>query len=410
MSVRNCLFPWHSLLITNDGQVLPCGHGSRKIGDLNFSTIEEIWNGPIVQELRASILEGRVHHVCESTECPYQREDQVFPESEPLRELDAEFCSAFDETHYLEIHSDVAAAVHLGSISSGLEHYYRHGNAEGRSYRLGNSAGGERGSISIIYNLQERAAGMTIVQSLPTDVVLAVTTVCNLKCVMCPHGMGLVPEPRHMPIEYGGKLKAVLSNALRIILSGVGEPTLAPAFWHVIDTVGFPKRAYTRVNSNAHFITPENATRLVRSNLSEISISLDAATGPTYRKIRGGSFKKALRGILNLVRAKSLRGRNDLKIYVNMTLMTENICEAEKLIRMAYRMKVDGVVFTQLFQFGNTPSWRVNRGNWTFVYSQQLISDGPNDVRLMLSEVMRLSEALPMSVYLRDNVASYLNN
>jgi MoaA/NifB/PqqE/SkfB family radical SAM enzyme len=410
MSVRNCLYPWHSLLITNDGQVLPCGHGSRKIGDLNSSTIEEIWNGPVVQELRASILEGRVHRVCESKECPYQRDDQAFPEFEPLRDLDPEFCSAFDEAHYLEIHSDVAAAVQLGAISSGLEHYYRHGSAEGRSYRLRNSTVEERDIVSIADNLKARAAKMTIVRSLPTDVVLAVTTVCNLRCVMCPHGMGLVSEPRHMPIEYGAKLKAVLSNALRIIISGVGEPTLAPAFWRLIDVAGFPRRAYTRVNSNAHFITPENATRLVRSNLSEISVSLDAATGPTYRKIRGGSFQRALRGVLHLVRAKSLHGRNDLRIYVNMTLMTENICEADKLVRIAYRMKVDGVVFTQLFQFGNTPSWRVNRGDWTFVYSQQLISDGPNDVRLMLSEVLRLSETLPMAVYLRDNVAGYLNN
>ena len=389
---------------------MPCGHGSKTVGDLRTSTVEEIWNGKLIQEVRASILEGRIHQVCESKDCPYQQTDPAFPEYEPMRDLDPEFCSAFDEAHYLETYPDVAAAVQIGVISSGLEHYFRHGSSERRNYRLRTSSKEDHRINLIAENLKERSAKMIVLQSLPTDVVLAVTTVCNLKCVMCPHGMRLIRNAAHMSVEFCVKLNAILSSASRIIISGIGEPTLAPVFWWFVDSIQLPSSTYSRANSNAHFITQESAKRLVRSHLSEISISLDAATGPTYRKIRGGRFQKALRGILNLVRARSMHGRGNLRIYVNMTLMRENLREADKLVRIAFRMGVDGVVFTQLFQFGNTPSWRVIRGEWNFVYSQQLISSCPDEVRSMLSQVTQLSESLPMAIHLRDNVAGYLNN
>jgi molybdenum cofactor biosynthesis enzyme MoaA len=325
-----------------------------------------------------------------------------------MSDLDQEFCSAFDEEDYLETYPDVAAAVQLGVITSGLEHYFRHGNSEGRNYRLKSATVRENRASKIADNLKERTARLTVLRSFPTDIVLAVTTACNLRCVMCPHGMGMIRDPAHMPVEYGTKLKEFVSHASRIILSGVGEPTLAPAFWWFIDEVRFPARAYTRVNSNAHFLTPENAAKLVRSNLTEISISLDAASSPTYRKIRGGSFFRAIRGILHLERARSAQGNKAIRIYVNMTLMRENLHEAPNLVRLAYRLGVDGVVFTQLFQFGNTPSWRVSRAGWSFVYSHQFISEVPNEVRSTLSQVISLSKILPMAVHLRDNVAAYL--
>ena len=46
----------------------------------------------------------------------------------PTIETDIEF----DETWYLERHPDVASAVKAGALSSGLQHYLRHGRSEGR--------------------------------------------------------------------------------------------------------------------------------------------------------------------------------------------------------------------------------------------------------------------------------------
>ena len=53
-----CTFPWYALVIYWDGKVGPCPQdfmGRMIPGDLNKETIQEIWNGPMMQELRARI-------------------------------------------------------------------------------------------------------------------------------------------------------------------------------------------------------------------------------------------------------------------------------------------------------------------------------------------------------------------
>jgi radical SAM protein with 4Fe4S-binding SPASM domain len=82
MSVRNCAYPWHWLIINNDGNVMPCGHGSLPVGNLRESSTDEIWNGGTLRDVRAHILRGVIHSVCRSGDCPYQRRDAVFPENE----------------------------------------------------------------------------------------------------------------------------------------------------------------------------------------------------------------------------------------------------------------------------------------------------------------------------------------
>ncbi|MFH0786876.1 MAG: radical SAM/SPASM domain-containing protein [Pseudomonadota bacterium] len=68
-----CTFPWYALIIYWDGRVGPCPQdffGRMIMGDLNQQTIPEIWNGPVMQELRAKIR------------------DRQYPVLEPCRQCD----------------------------------------------------------------------------------------------------------------------------------------------------------------------------------------------------------------------------------------------------------------------------------------------------------------------------------
>jgi len=112
MSVRECVFPWHWSVITTQGEVMPCSHGSRPVGHLGDNSLDEIWNGDRMQDLRASILRGEVHSLCESSGCPYQQDDPAFPKSpEPLH-IDEDFARAFDNGWYLAAYPDAARALH----------------------------------------------------------------------------------------------------------------------------------------------------------------------------------------------------------------------------------------------------------------------------------------------------------
>ena len=57
----------------------------------------------------------------------------------------------------------------------------------------------------------------------------------NLRCVMCPQGMREVRRPEHTPLAFAAGVRGFLRRAQRVILSGVGEPLLAPAFWDVVE-------------------------------------------------------------------------------------------------------------------------------------------------------------------------------
>jgi radical SAM protein with 4Fe4S-binding SPASM domain len=58
-----CYYPWHSITVTWDGRVVPCcrDHNAALIlGDLNRQTLEAVWNGQPIQELRRQFIAKQV--------------------------------------------------------------------------------------------------------------------------------------------------------------------------------------------------------------------------------------------------------------------------------------------------------------------------------------------------------------
>jgi MoaA/NifB/PqqE/SkfB family radical SAM enzyme len=192
-----------------------------------------------------------------------------------------------------------------------------------------------------------------------------------------------------------------------MIVSGLGEPTIAPAFWRILELTKGRSDVFIRVNSNGHFLTPENASAILDSRLSEISFSLDAATPGTYSKIRGGDFGRALRGVSTMLRSRAEGKNRHLEIVINMTLMRENLPEAAAFVSLANELGADGVIFTQLFAFGDRPDWRVGRGSWTFVYSEQMLGRAPDEARRHISQARSVSEQLSVPVSFLNNLLVY---
>jgi MoaA/NifB/PqqE/SkfB family radical SAM enzyme len=406
------MYPWHWMIVTDGGEVLPCGHGSRSVGNVREQTVAEVWNGVVMQELRATIQAGEVHAVCRSTDCPYQQEHLVFSPATERVELEHELAEAFDEAWYLEAHADVRVAVERRLFVSGLEHFARHGRAEGRAYQL-LSRGQVVPSPSVAnatLALLEYARGATQLRSNPVDLVVQVSTICNLRCVMCPHGVGSVERPQHMPIAVFERLLPFVDTAARMIVSGLGEPFLAPAFWALVERCAGRNEVFIRANSNAHFVTRANTQRVLSSGLKEISFSLDAATAGTYAKIRGSDFARVRAGVATMCAARREQPQPSLEIFINMTLMAENVAEAAAFVELAAELDVDGVLFSQLFPFGDQPDWRVERPDWRFIYSEQMLDRRPELAGTHLRAARARAEALGVKVEWQSNTHRYLSD
>lgn len=79
----------------------------------------------------------------------------------------------------------------------------------------------------------------------------------------------------------------------------------------------------------------------MKSGLDRIFVSIDSVDPTTYKQIRGGELKTALKGLEHLVDAKSQLSSETPKIIINTVLMKQNINEIEQIISLAAKFKVD---------------------------------------------------------------------
>lgn len=55
-----CFAGWFHCRIRNDGRILPCGSCRSSLGDLNSSTLTELWNGPEYRAFRKTTLQANI--------------------------------------------------------------------------------------------------------------------------------------------------------------------------------------------------------------------------------------------------------------------------------------------------------------------------------------------------------------
>ncbi|MFI5181982.1 MAG: radical SAM protein [Thermoanaerobaculia bacterium] len=218
----------------------------------------------------------------------------------------------------------------------------------------------------------------------PEEVWLELTTRCNMTppCSMC----GLVARGprsgRHMEPRVWGRLLPLLRGAWTVGLHGAGEPLLYPDLFNLLGRLA-SGRAEIGFNSNGHLLNREVACRFVDCRLGWISVSLDAATPETYRRIRRrADFDRLLSKIRVLAEERARRGSPVPRIDVNMTIMKSNLAEAPSFVSLAAGLGADGVMFQQIQPGGRQRV--VTPDGWEFDYEKEVIPPGwPPHLALM---------------------------
>jgi MoaA/NifB/PqqE/SkfB family radical SAM enzyme len=248
---------------------------------------------------------------------------------------------------------------------------------------------------------QEFRDGVRVVSARPTWITLETTAVCNLRCVQCAREYpGGTFEETQMDEALFGKLEPFIPYLKHLQLHGLGEPLLAPLFWQIVENEETRNIDIVDTNSNGTLFTPRNVDRLLNSALKLVNISLDAATQPTFKKIRGGNLDKIIAGIRRLTtrRAEMRNERPDaefLRIVMNMTLMVENIRELPTFIELASDLGVDEVEVWHLNLRGDGTAndWRITHDGWEFVYDEQHLSHAPALSNEMVRQATELAKA-----------------
>jgi MoaA/NifB/PqqE/SkfB family radical SAM enzyme len=177
----------------------------------------------------------------------------------------------------------------------------------------------------------------------PLNVILDVTTRCNLKCVMCyfsnadrlyfPPFDRQLSDDGNMPIEVFERIAADLfPRAWRVALACAAEPMIHPRFREILAIAaryGVPDLWFP---TNLLAMTEPTARALIDARVRTVAASIDGMTAETYEKIRVPAKWDRLLGALETFRRvrREARGRTPT-LRIIFTWMRSNRSDLARL-------------------------------------------------------------------------------
>ena len=191
----------------------------------------------------------------------------------------------------------------------------------------------------------------------PISIAIEPTTSCNLRCPECPSGLRQFTRPIGMlePAFFKTSIDAIYKELIYLTFYFQGEPYLNPNFLEMVKYAS-DKKIYTSTSTNAHYLTPDQATKTVESKLDRLIISIDGTTQETYEQYRiGGNLQKVIDGTKNIIAAKKKLKSKTPHIVFQFLVVKPNEHQLHDVKQLADELGVDEVVFktAQVYNFEN---------------------------------------------------------
>ncbi len=192
---------------------------------------------------------------------------------------------------------------------------------------------------------------------LPVSISLEPTTSCNLRCPECVSGLRSFTRPTGMLDSsfYRQIIDDLKNKLINLTMYFQGEPFLNPDFFAMIAYAG-KNDIYTFTSTNGHYLSEENAKRVIDSGLNRIIISVDNFNQKEYEKYRiGGNINTVIGGIKNLVRLRKSLKRRTPYIILQFLVNRDNENDFKSIKNMSYDLGADRVVFKtmQIYDYKN---------------------------------------------------------
>ncbi len=169
--------------------------------------------------------------------------------------------------------------------------------------------------------------------SAPLYVAWQITNECNLACLHCieESGPGKAFKDELDEAQLMGVLEQLLDEQVPYLSFSGGEPMVHPRFFQMVDYV-CSRGGELKVETNGHFLTPDNCARLRELGVKAVQVSLDGATRATFNKMRVlGEFNTAVDGTRNLRKA-------GVPIEINYSPTKFNAHEVGAAVDLAYEL------------------------------------------------------------------------
>lgn len=280
MTERICPIPFCQADFHRDGNVLACcppDSYTPVLGNMFTQSFDQIWNGPLAQNIRRKLYEGKHHEVCKPT-CPILSNGQL----------------------------------------PWTMDYLRHAAQTGSHMMTPELA-------------QEILQGKTQLSTLPTIVKLSDSAGCNIDCIMCA---ARGESRKHNPIladRMGKLLSRLLPGARHLTMCGMGDPFARPDTRDILinyDTQGTGLEIELITNG---LLLPRYWDRIKHQRFASILVSSQPSKA-TYEKIFEGGHWEQLLECFEILRADpAIRA----KVTLGLVVMRSNYREISKFMDLA---------------------------------------------------------------------------
>lgn len=169
--------------------------------------------------------------------------------------------------------------------------------------------------------------------SAPLYVAWQITNECNLACLHCieESGPGKAFRDELDRDQVFGVIDQLMDNEVPYLSFSGGEPMLHPHFFEMVERVT-AKGSQLKIETNGHYLTPDNCRRLKDLGVKAVQVSLDGASSATFGRMRvRGEFDKTIDGVRNLAQA-------GVPIEVNFSPASFNVHEAGRVVDLAFEL------------------------------------------------------------------------
>lgn len=174
------------------------------------------------------------------------------------------------------------------------------------------------------------------------SIYLETTTVCNLRCPMCPRfgGEETASMPTTMPTEVFENLRPYLPQLHAMALVGCGEPTTDGRLLEFVREVS-AAGGYPMFTTNGMLLDETLSTRIIGSGLKLLGVSVDGASAGIFERVRAGaSFSRVIANVRHFMQLRSKLGTRPL-VKLQIVLMVQNLPELPAVVELAADLGVE---------------------------------------------------------------------
>jgi len=159
----------------------------------------------------------------------------------------------------------------------------------------------------------------------PVKMHIEPTSLCNLRCVMCPQSLDAIGDDfGYMELSLFEKIiEQARGHVREVNLFFRGESLLHKRIFDMI-RICTDAGIVSNISTNATMLTEDYSEQLIKAGLGKMTISFDAGQPEMYEKMRQGArFKRTLRNVLQFLHEKRRSGLSNPYVVMQVIQLWE---------------------------------------------------------------------------------------